>query len=451
MTWLGVDVGTTNLKVCRVPPGRTGQDVVVRSVRTPDDATELQDAVRRLVGELADGYDVDGIGISAMAETGVPLDRELRPLTKLITWRDQPGVEQAEALRAEVGPEELYARTGLRLSPKLPVITWRWLRDTGVLPRTHLWAGAPDLVLAALTGTYAMHLTHAQRLGVLDLRTRQCDPELLEYGGLDRLPPVLDLMTVAATTPAGVPVVLCGHDHLVGAWAAGVREPGQVADSLGTAEAVITPSRELVLDDVLRQQGISTGWYVDGRYGCAISGHGAAGGLVEQRLAALDRDYPWLNGVLAEDRPPSEQFVAPYPQGRQAPKPDPRSTYDAQRSADDPAEELRALVDALSFHARWMAEEQTRLLGIPWRSTVAFGGPVRLEGWMRRKALASGGRGFAVLRGEATAAEGAALMAAEVVTGSPMEPLPATPIQVSPQLAETWDGAFWHRFHKVVS
>ncbi|MFI6678560.1 L-fuculokinase [Kribbella sp. NPDC050470] len=448
MTWIGVDVGTTNLKVCRVP-GRAGPAVVVRSVRTPDDAGELQDAVRRLVGELSDRERVEGIGISGMAETGVPLDRDLQPLTKLITWRDQPGVEQAEQLRAEVGPEELYARTGLRLSAKLPVVTWRWLGDT--LARTRLWAGAPDLVLAALTGTYAMHLTHAQRLGVLDLRTRQWDPDLLAYGGLDHLPPLVEPMTVAAITPAGVPVVLCGHDHLVGAWAAGVREPGQVADSLGTAEAIITPSPAPVLDDVLRQQGISTGWYVDGQHGCAISGNGAAGGLVEQRLAALDRGYPWLNAVLDEVESPSERVIAPYPQGRQAPAPDPASTYDVLRPVDDPAEEMRALVDALSFHARWMAEEQTRLLGIPWRSTVAFGGPVRLGGWMRRKALASGGREFAVLDGEATAAEGAARMAAEVVTGTPVEPLRARVIEVCPQLAEVWDGAFWHRFHKVVS
>lgn len=379
----------------------------MRSVRTPDDAAELQTVVRRLIADLSDGERINGIGIAGMAETGVPLDRELQPLTKLITWREQPGVEQAEHLREELGPQELYARTGLRLSPKLPVITWRWLRDT--------------------------------------------QPDLLAYGGLDRLPPIAEPTTVAATTKTGIPVVLCGHDHLVGAWAAGVRQPGQVANSLGTSEAVITPSQAPVLDDVLRQQGISTGWYVDGRHGCAISGNGAAGGLVEQRLAALNRDYAWLHDVL-NNLQPSEQVIAPYPQGRQAPAPDPTPTYDVTRPADDPAEEMRALVDALTFHARWMVEEQTRHLGIEWRSTVAFGGPTRLKGWMDRKARASGpGRDFAVLHGEATAAEGAALMAAEVVTGEPVKPLAATPIEVRPQLAEAWDSQFWYRFHKVVS
>ncbi|MFF0338482.1 L-fuculokinase [Kribbella sp. NPDC004875] len=446
MIALGVDVGTTNLKVCRVPDGP------VRSVRTPDDAEALQHAVRRLVAELSEGQRIDAIGITAMAETGVPLDQELQPLTELITWRDQPGVEQARQLASELGAAAFYGRTGLRLSAKLPVVTWRWLRDTHpeLLARTRLWAGAPDLALAALTGGYAMHLTHAQRLGVLDLRNRVWDEELLEYGGLDRLPPVVDPMTVAGTTPDGVPVVLCGHDHLVGAWAAGVREPGQVADSLGTAEAIITPSSGLVLDDALRRQGISMGWYVDGLHGCAVSGNGAAGGLVEQRLAVLGQSYSWLNDVLSPVGTPSESVIAPYPQGRQAPAPDPTSTYDVTRLVDDPAEEMRALVDALSLHARWMAEEQTRLLGIGWRSTVAFGGPVRLSGWMERKALASGGRDFAVLSGAATAAEGAALMATEVVTGEPAEPLRARAFEIDPQLAATWDGAFWHRFHKLL-
>ncbi|TCC58188.1 hypothetical protein E0H73_28125 [Kribbella pittospori] len=447
MTWLGVDVGTTNLKVCRVPGGTT------RSVPTPDDAIDLQHAVRRLVGEFSAGRRIEGIGITGMAETGVPLDRGLQPLTKLITWRDQPGLTQAARLRAEVGECGVFARTGLRLSPKLPVVTWRWLRDTqpATVARTRIWAGAPDLALAALTGTYATHLTHAQRLGVLDLRARQLDPELLAYGGLDRLPPIAEPMTVTANTPAGVPVVLCGHDHLVGAWAAGVREPGQVADSLGTSEAVITPSAAPVMDDVLRQQGISVGWFVDGRLGCAISGHGAAGGLVERRLAALERDYDWLSEQLAQVGPPSDRHIAPYPQGRQAPAPDPASTYDASGPADDPGGELRALVDALSLHARWMAEEQTRLLGIEWRNTIAFGGPTRLHGWMLRKAHASGGRDFSVLRGAATGAEGAALMAAEVVTGRSMEPLQARLIEIDLQLARMWDSHFWHRFHKVVA
>src|SRR4051794_26915772 len=112
---LGVDVGTTNLKVSRVPDGS------MRSVRTPDDAESLQHAVRRLVAELSEGQHIDAIGITAMAETGVPLDRELRPLTKLITWRDQPGVEQARRVGSGVRAGAFSVRAGPMLRGELPL------------------------------------------------------------------------------------------------------------------------------------------------------------------------------------------------------------------------------------------------------------------------------------------------------------------------------------------
>lgn len=463
MSWLGIDVGTTNTKASLV--SQDGATLAARSRPTATDASRLQADVIELVAEITiDQPPVDGVGIAGMAETGAALDRDLRPITGLIGWREQPGVAQADRLAAELGPAELFARTGLRLSAKLPVVTWRWLQDTlDVLTRTRLWAGAPDLILATLTGRFATHLTHAQRLGVLDLGARGWDQELLAYGGLaaEQLPPVAAPMTIAGlvgTTVAGLksgtPVVLCGHDHLVGAWAAGVREPGQVAASLGTSEAVVTPSWKPVLEDRLRREGISSGWYVDGRHGCAISGNGAAGGLVEQRLAFWQHDYDWLVEVLAEVGPPSDEVLAPYPAGRQAPAPDPAASYDPTAYAEDPAGAMRALVDALSLHARWMAEEQTALLGIEWRSTVAFGGPARLAGWTARKALACAGatgREFTVVEGEATVAVGAALMASEVVTGEVAPALRKRVVRVDPKLIALWDSHFWHRFHKVLS
>jgi xylulokinase len=42
-------------------------------------------------------------------------------------------------------------------------------------------------------------------------------------------------------------------------------------------------------------------------------------------------------------------------------------------------------------------------------------------------------------------------MAAEVVCGVPAESLQARRIEVRPQDGEIWDGAFWHRFHKLLS
>jgi xylulokinase len=174
MWWLGIDVGTANTKVCVVGPEAVVAGTVTRPTAT--EASVLQADVRALVAEAVElaPEPIQGVGISGMAETGAALDRDGRALTGLIGWREQPGIEQAAEVAAELGAAGLFARTGLRLSAKLPVVTWRWLRDTApeVLAATRLWAGAADLALHALTGTFATHLTHAQRTGGLDLTTR---------------------------------------------------------------------------------------------------------------------------------------------------------------------------------------------------------------------------------------------------------------------------------------
>ncbi|MFC0627538.1 FGGY-family carbohydrate kinase [Kribbella deserti] len=523
MGWLGIDVGTTNTKVTlgdrtltcptpndpallvsRVlgliseitePPPREwtraggstrggGADASTRggsaeaSVRGEggEGATcgGRGGAGARGAGEARPGVVIEGVGIAGMAETGAAFDADGRAVTPLISWRDQPGVEQVQELAEQVGAAEFFARTGLRLSAKLPIVTWRWL---GARMNGARWMGAADLILYALTGTYATHLTHAQRLGVLDLRSKTWHAELLEFAKIrpDQLPVIADPMTVTGRVRPGVaglregtPVVLAGHDHLVAAWAAGVRQPGQVADSMGTSEAIVTPSAEPVVDERLRRQGISSGWYVDGRHGCAISGHGAAGGLVAERLASFSKgkEYDWLAWALQDDLP--GELVAPYPAGRQAPEPDPRSRYDATRPVVDEEVEIRALIDGLAMHARWMAETQTALLGIDWRETVAFGGPTAIDGWMRRKALASAPRPFFVAT--TTAAAGAALIAAELAGAELRRPEPraaeerrAEPpgaersthprvrVPVDPAVAAHWDGGHWHRFHRLAT
>ncbi|MEV6283272.1 hypothetical protein [Kribbella sp. NPDC051770] len=64
MTFLGIDVGTTNTKVCLIPQRRT------LGVPTPGDPEQLQHVVTKLIEDVAEGQRIDGIGIAGMAETG---------------------------------------------------------------------------------------------------------------------------------------------------------------------------------------------------------------------------------------------------------------------------------------------------------------------------------------------------------------------------------------------
>jgi xylulokinase len=62
--------------------------------------------------------------------------------------------------------------------------------------------------------------------------------------------------------PPDIPLVVCGHDHVCGAFGAGVVEPGQVADSMGTAEGVLITLREPLLDEIVYDLGLSMGRHV---------------------------------------------------------------------------------------------------------------------------------------------------------------------------------------------
>src|SRR5690606_16735969 len=217
----------------------------------------------------------------------------------------------------------LFAATGVRPSGKVPLATWAYLRDEEpdrwVAMRR--WAGAADLVVLALTGRLVTDHTLAGRTMAYRLPEPGADlpagfdPDLLAAVGLrpEQLPEVAGPATAGVSVGAdrpwglhpGTPVVVAGHDHQVGAWAAGVREPGEVADSVGTAESVI---RVVGRNPALGEEGegaVRSG----GREG-AEPGGGREGGEEGEGAGGLDGGAVARAGVDRgglTDGPPEER------------------------------------------------------------------------------------------------------------------------------------------------
>jgi sugar (pentulose or hexulose) kinase len=255
------------------------------------------------------------------------------------------------------------------------------------------------------------------------------DPELLAHAGLRpeqlpavsapgaRLAPGASAGWAAHGLPAGAPVLVAGHDHAVGAWAAGARLPGQAADSIGTAEAIYLvmsdgPPRSGALEaaaggaarralwlepsrlEAVRAQGISLAATLDGAP-ALLAGHSTAGGAVEwwlaHRAGALDANG--LATLAAQGWPPPDDLlVLPYPNGRQCPRPDPGARLAVlQEREHSPAETAAALFDGLALHAAWMLQAQLRAAGlpqtgIPQADLSVLGGPAMSNPvWMAAK------------------------------------------------------------------
>lgn len=209
---LSVDLGTSKLCAAVVDP-HTGRALAVRSCANDADVAGLaddlheQDPVRtrdlcldliRQVSrdEAVAGQPVDAIGVSGQMHGVLLVDRELRPLTNLITWRDRrtareelPGSITESLGLLDVGAEQ---RTGCRLAVGYGGAAIRWLDRNQLLPSGCTALTIAGYIAASLTGVKAIDETHAASWGILDLARNAWDEECLSRLGIrsEVLPPI---------------------------------------------------------------------------------------------------------------------------------------------------------------------------------------------------------------------------------------------------------------------
>lgn len=203
---LSVDLGTTKLCAAAVDP-ETAVPLAIRSrpndsqvACLPDDLHEQDptrtvnlclDLIRQvLADDAAAGRQVDAIGISGQMHGVLLVDRDLRPLTNLITWRDRRTARSGEPgsiteSLSLLGPE-VHQRTGCQLGVGYGGATLRWLDSNGYLPTQCTALTIASYLAAVLTGVPALEETHAASWGIFDLTSYQWDGECIERLALPR-------------------------------------------------------------------------------------------------------------------------------------------------------------------------------------------------------------------------------------------------------------------------
>ncbi|MBT0993816.1 carbohydrate kinase [Cellulomonas sp. DKR-3] len=461
-TALGIDVGTTSTKVALVDVDRA---VVLGIAAAPTPAAAHVDAlVADLAGRVvAAGPRPEAVGVASMAETGVPVGPDGRTRGDWLRWDGHRADAQARALAERLGRGELFAATGVRASAKVPLATWAWLAEhgQGVLHAGGRWAGAADLVVLGLTGRLVTDhtlagRTMAYRLGRPGDLPHGFDAALLREVGLGarHVPAVLAPGAhvglragplTALGLLVGTPVTVAGHDHAVGAFAAGVRGPGDVADSVGTTEVVCTVLPRDPEPGPVAAAGMSLVRTVRGDRPALVAGSSSAGGAVEAWLDQVvgprgrehdehpydehphdepahdERDrvraaasVPFVVDEVVDAAVDGAFVVLPYLHGRQTPRPDPAARLRALGPVPaDPVAAVRGVLLGAALHARWMLDEQAALAGAAPRAVRVLGRPVATNpAWAAVKRWCTPVPLTVVDEPQAVAA-GAALLAAE--------------------------------------
>jgi gluconokinase len=163
------------------------------------------DEVLHLAGPLAASIGVVAMDTFWHGLMGVDADN--KALTPLITWEDTRARHAAEELRAQLNEQEIHARTGARLHASYWPAKLRWLvtAQPDVFEKVAQWISFGEYLHRQFVGSSVCSLSMASGTGLLNIRKRDWDKELLDvlHVRRDQLPPLGDISdSVSGMTPA---------------------------------------------------------------------------------------------------------------------------------------------------------------------------------------------------------------------------------------------------------
>ena len=276
---LAIDQGSTNSKaVLFDETGRVvGEGSRALSTRFPQPgwveqyAKEIWSSVVGAASAAVAGVDpaeVVAIGVTNQRESAVIWDRRTgEPLGPCVTWQCRRTSPFCDELRKAGHGPLIEQVTGLGIDPLFSGSKMRWLLDA--TPNGAARAAAGEICLGTvdswllwkLTGgkVHATDSSNASRTQLLDIKTGQWSPQLLEVFGVPAaaLPEVrpsdsLFGEAVAADFPIRAPITGVAGDSHAAMFGHAAFEPGVVKATFGTGSSLMTLAADV-------SRGVSTG------------------------------------------------------------------------------------------------------------------------------------------------------------------------------------------------
>ncbi|NQV07266.1 hypothetical protein HQ535_12015 [bacterium] len=261
---IGLDIGTSSIKaVALTRSGEVTGPVRVATPTTlhPDGRAEhdpaalwaaVTDCLAALSGAGAPGTTFKALCTTTVGEAMVGVDDAGKETGPIIAWHDTRGRPYVRGWLDDPGAEALYLATGQTVDERASVNKILWMREhePAAARRSALWLGMGAWANLRLCGVAATDPSLAGRTMLLDRCTRHWAPSLLRAAELppSALPDVVPAGTaigglsgetaLLTGLPAGLPVVVGGHDHLCASLIAR-SGTGALVNSVGSAESLV--------------------------------------------------------------------------------------------------------------------------------------------------------------------------------------------------------------------
>jgi xylulokinase len=448
--FLGIDIGTSGTKSlimdakARVIATATAEHPSYApkpgwSEQQPEDwwGSTVKSVREVLKRAKVKGKDVAGIGLSGQMHGLVITDDDGTPLRASLIWNDQRTAEEARIIEETVGGKKKLIRlvgNVAMTSFTLTKLLWVQRHEPKVYEKIKHFLLPKDYVRLKMTGEYVGEVSDMSGTLMLNQKTRDWSPKILETFGIDRdvLPPVVESHEVtgkltgdaarALQLEKGTPVVGGGGDQPAGAVGNGVVRSGLTSATMGTSGVVFSHSKEYKTDPQARVGTFCS--CVDGQYclfGCVMAAGGSFQwyrnvlGESEMRAAKRKKVDPYeLLTAMAEKAPVGSEgvFWLPYLTGERTPHADPnaRACWIGINSRTTKAELIRSLMEGVTFGMNDVVSVLEGC-GAKVRQVRLSGGGARSEFWRQMQADIYG-KTCVTINSEEGSSYGVALLAA---------------------------------------
>ena len=412
MLYLGVDLGTSSVKVLAVDEGGAVVKTASRtyplsfprpgwSEQSPTDWWEATAACLRELLSQVDKNQVAGLAVGGQMHGLVALDGEDRVIRPAILWNDGRTGEETRQLNEHFGKEKLLSLVGniAFAGFTAPKLLWMRRHEPENFQRIAKIMLPKDYLVYRLTGVHSCDYSDASGMLLLDVANRRWSKELLTYCGVTeaQMPRLFESYEAVGTVlpeiaaqlglPEGVVVAAGAGDNAAAAVGTGTVGEGCCNISLGTSGTVFISSDRFRLPP---EGNLHAFAHADGAYhlmGCILSAASAYGWWTRDVLKAVsddDEQRPVTDDALGRNA----VFFLPYLMGERSPHndPDARGAFLGMGLDTTRAQMTQAVLEGVAFAIR-DSVEIARGLGLPIAKSGLCGGGAKSELW--RKIMAN--------------------------------------------------------------
>ena len=411
---LGIDIGTSGLKILLVSP--EGQTVALEQASyDPDLLTDggveqdpqvwwnvMVAALRRMAAAHPNEMcDIAGIGLGGQMHGLVALSGAGEPVCPAVIWMDSRSTAQVQSIYETLPADRIHAITLNRVCPGFALPSLLWQRDNrpDVFGRIRYIMQPKDYIRYRLTGRIATDASDASSSSAFDTVKRQWSWELIDALGLDcgLFPACLEADDIAGEVsaqaavetglPQGTPVVYGGGDQPVQNIGNGAVTDGVFCSSIGTSGQIALFSKEPIHDPGCRVHtfchAIKRGWSL---FGASLSSGLCLKWLNKQIMGSPG--YDAIDAMAAQIPPGSGGIVfLPYLNGERTPHFDSnaRGMFIGLSLSHDIRHMARAVMEGVVFALKDSMELFAEM-GLKPEHVIAAGGGARSPLWLQMQA-----------------------------------------------------------------